>query len=200
MAPKAPRSGNLRVAASSTLSLDERLALRGIGPPAAAAVGPTVPPTSNASSSSNRCTRAMGSAASASAGPALPVPRAASTMVPLRSDMPVIKHARRGGVDAAMQASTSLGMEFLIGDLHQDREAASGRGVRASHLATWTKFHVKSTGVDGDRTQSPVLPLTPDKLVPVAALFKAGDYRSYANYLSSMKSFHLDGGHPWTEH
>ena len=55
---------------------------------------------------------------------------------PMRSDMPAVKNARRGGTEAAYQASLKAGMSSLIEDLHRDREAASGRGARASHLAT----------------------------------------------------------------
>ena len=181
------------VSTASTLSLAERRALRGIGPalttsgaPAVAAVAPGGRP-GNFPSSSKRKVGAYGNSASASAGPALSVPRSAATPLPLRSDMPVIRNVRRGGVAAAMEASTSMGMEFLMDDLYQDRDAASGKGVRSSHLATWTKFHIKAIGAGGDLERTPVLPLTLAKIVPVAALFKAGDYRSYANYLSTMK-------------
>ena len=115
--------------------------------------------------------------------------------------MPAIKNARRGSVDKALTAGLTVGIQSLIADLQGDREASSGRGVRASHLATWTKFHHRALGSNPDDLGStPVLPLTPAGVIPVAALFKAGDYRSYANYLASLKSFHLDFEHPWTEH
>ena len=91
-------------------------------------------------------------------------------------------------------------MQSLVNDLQRDREAASGQGVRSSHLATWTKFHHHALGEDATADgRTPVLPLTPDNIVLVAALFKAGDYRSYSNYLSDMKGYHLDEGHTWTE-
>ena len=56
----------------------------------------------------------------------------------------LLSNARRGGVEKAFEAGRSLGMDSLIDDLGEDHEAASGRGVRASHLATWTKFHHRS--------------------------------------------------------
>ena len=91
-------------------------------------------------------------------------------------------------------------MLSLVDDLQRDREAASGQGVRASHLATWTRFHHHALGEDADDAgKTPVFPLTPDNVVLVAALFKAGDYRSYDNYLSDVKGYHLDHGHDWTE-
>ena len=100
----------------------------------------------------------------------------------------------------AIQAGLTVGMQSLVDDLQRDREAASGQGVRASHLATWTKFHNTALGLDAAAAGgTPVFPLTPDNIVLVAALFKAGDYRSYANYLSDMKGYHLDHGHAWTE-
>ena len=139
----------------------------------------------------------MGGAASTSTAP---VPRVSSSSKPLRSDMAIIKHARRGGVTPAIQAGLTVGMQSLVDDLQRDREAASGQGVRASHLATWTKFHNHALGFDAAAAgRTPVFPLTPDNIVLVAALLKAGDYRSYANYLSDMKGYHLDYGHAWTE-
>ena len=44
-----------------------------------------------------------------------------------------------------------------------------------------------------------MLTLTPDGIVAVAALFKAGGYRCYANYWSAVKSEHIEVGHLWTE-
>ena len=37
---------------------------------------------------------------------------------------------------------------MTLDDLHEDREAASGKGVRASHLATWTAFHLRAAVSD----------------------------------------------------
>ena len=93
-----------------------------------------------------------------------------------------------------------MGMLSLVDDLQRDREVASGQGVRASHLAIWTKFHHHARGENADDVgKNPVFPLTPDNIVLVAALFKAGDYRSCTNYLSDVKGYHLDYGHTWTE-
>ena len=117
----------------------------------------------------------------------------------LRSDMPVVKNTRRGGAAQAFEAVRSEGMESLVGDMYRDREAASGVGTTKSHIATWTKFHDKVYGTIAGCGGTPVLPLVPDQVVAVAALFKAGDYRSYANYLASMKSKHLDEGYAWSE-
>jgi hypothetical protein len=43
-----------------------------------------------------------------------------------------------------------------------------------------------------------VLPLTTRKIISIAAFFKAGDFRSFPNYLSSLKSEHLDAGFDWS--
>ena len=111
-----------------------------------------------------------------------------------RSDMPIIKNARRGGAAQALEAMQSAGIQSLTDDLLRDREAASGVGSTKSHIATWTKFHDKVYGTTAGCGVTPVLPLMPNQVVAVAALFKAGDYRSYANYWASMKSRHLDEG------
>ena len=50
------------------------------------------------------------------------------------------------GLQAAA-ARTSLVTPPLVEDLQEDREVASGKGVRASHLATWTTFHFRAAVV-----------------------------------------------------
>ena len=117
----------------------------------------------------------------------------------LRSDMPVVKNARRGGADQAFAAARVEGMDSLVDDLYRDREAASGVGSTKSHIATWTKFHDKVYGTISGLGATPIMPLVPNQVIAVAALFKAGDYRSYANYLASMKAKHLDEGYAWSE-
>ena len=104
------------VAASTTLSLAERRALRGIGPaltntgtPAVAAVAPVGRPAIT-SSSSKRKVGALGGAASASAGSALLAPRVAAASLPLRSDMPVIKKR------ASVWGCHGRGGEYIDGD------------------------------------------------------------------------------------
>ena len=177
MAPKRSRSKNLSVLPGMSLSLEERRALKGLVPAAVVNGSPAV-----AASAS------LSAAPPVAGRPSIPLRNlgapAHTPPLPLRSDMPTIKNARRGGVATALDAGRSVGMLSLIDDLQQDREAASGKGVRASHLATWTTFHHRALGEDReDADRTPVLPLTPDKVVAVAALFKAGDYSSYANYL-----------------
>jgi hypothetical protein len=70
--------------------------------------------------------------------------------VPLRADMPAIKTLVAVASIKALTAGMTVGMDSLIADLQGDREASSGRGVRASHLATWTKFHHRARGVKPD--------------------------------------------------
>ena len=170
MSPKTSKSHNLSVIAASTLTLAERRALRGIGapsglngPPAVAAVSSLPPRTSaglptakprvnhgdpappSISSTMKRNARALDVAASS--GSASSAARITGAFVgsvptkPLRADMPTIKNTRRGGVSKALDAHFTVGMHSLVEDLDGDREAASGKGVRSSHLATWTTFH-----------------------------------------------------------
>ena len=47
----------------------------------------------------------------------------------------------------AAAARTSLVTHLLVDDLREDRQVASGKGVRASHLATWTTFRIRAAVV-----------------------------------------------------
>jgi hypothetical protein len=44
-----------------------------------------------------------------------------------------------------------------------------------------------------------MIPITPRSLVHVAALFKAGGYRGFPNYLSAVKALHIEAGHTWDQ-
>ena len=114
--------------------------------------------------------------------------------IPLRSDHASIRNSRRGGVDKAIRALEARGLETLVTELQTGRDAATGTGNRQSHINTWTEFHRRIFG-----PILPVLPITTKKLIPIGALFKAGDFRSFPNYLTSIKSYHLDEGHSWGE-
>ena len=116
----------------------------------------------------------------------------APSRLPLRPDHAKIRNSRRGGKDKAVRALESRGLGPLVDDLYTGRDAAIGTGNRQSHINTWTEFHVL---IFGDSL--PVLPITTKKLIPIGAMFKAGDFRSFPNYITSIKSHHLDEGHSW---
>jgi hypothetical protein len=121
MAPKRP-PGLLAVSAMGSRSLEELrarrdafLRARNLGPAAAAAA---VPPHTSAvvSASSKRKASALGGvvsdvAAATSSGIPPPAASRSCSSVPLRSDMPAIKNARRGSVDKALTAGMTVGID-----------------------------------------------------------------------------------------
>ena len=61
-------------------------------------------------------------------------------------------------------------------------------------VETWSKFHRQAFS---DCT--PVFPIIVAKMEAVAALFKAGQYRSFDNYLSNVRSAYIERGGEWTQ-
>ena len=78
-------------------------------------------------------------------------------------------------------------------DVVHDWYSNSARSNQAGLLKTWTELHVETYGDD-----VPVVPLSPSSLAAVAAVFKGGHYRSFANYSSAAKTEHVEAGYPWT--
>ena len=114
--------------------------------------------------------------------------------------MAVIRGVRRGGMAAAMDASSSQeGTALALADLRRDRHAASCRSSRQSLLNTWHRFHAAAHDTLGPIIPLQVLPLTTIGLEHVASYFKAGGYRSFENYLSVIKLSHIEAGHLWTD-
>ena len=75
--------------------------------------------------------------------------------------------------------------------------ARSSWGPRDSWLRTWCKMHHAWFGPGAD---ADVFPLTPVRIYAVAALFKAGRYRTMPNYMSRAKEEHISLGYDWDEH
>jgi hypothetical protein len=124
-----------------------------------------------------------GSASSSSHGP------------PARADAPTVKHARRGGVERALDGLQSTGFPSLLDDLVGDRDANSGRGTQLILLRTWTRFHDAVFGNPLEEGYLPMLPASARTIAAVAAIFKKGDYRSFPNYLSALKQDYVERGH-----
>jgi hypothetical protein len=116
-----------------------------------------------------------------------------------RADAPVIKHARRGDPARAISADSTLGFSTLLDNLIRDRDSASAAGGRVSLLRTWSTFHAQVFGALDDPASVPLYPATARTVTAVAALFKAGDYRSFANYLSALKAQHIEHGFVWDQ-
>ena len=80
-------------------------------------------------------------------------------------------------------------LRALLRDVHSN----SSRGSSASLLKTWESIHRSWHGPD-----VPVWPLTPEKLA-VAAVMKWKKYRSFPNYLSRAKEYHVALAGVWGE-
>ena len=83
--------------------------------------------------------------------------------------------------------------EELMAALLADVTVPGTARSKLSSWATWTVYHQRWHGAS-----VPVLPLTAAKMQAVAAQMKAQNYRSFPNYLSALRGFHLDAHHVWT--
>ena len=108
-----------------------------------------------------------------------------------RADVPVIKDHARASLSVALHAaSEDQVFETAVDALDRDMFAATSAGPRQAVLATYSKLHRAANGAD-----APVLPLTADMVRKTAALFKAGGYKSYRNYISRLREDHIAAGH-----
>ena len=95
-----------------------------------------------------------------------------------RHNAPRIRHTLRGSLDEVLTASSTVeGRHAALQVLDRDQHAQTAMGPRRSLLNTWSNMHHSWFGAD-----VPVLPLDEIKLHAVAALFKAGRYRSFSQY------------------
>lgn len=111
-----------------------------------------------------------------------------------RSDQPRVIYNTRASKDIAMEAaSTQDTMNEAIMNLENDFHAASTKASRSSCLNTWLQFHHAWF-----QHEDP-FPLTKDKIIAIAALFKKGKYKSFPNYLSRVKEEHVKAGFAWDD-
>ncbi len=115
----------------------------------------------------------------------------------LRHDAPAVRNVRRGSFADASAELARLGVGPMVDDLVRDRHARSSIAACTSWLNTWRRFH--DLAFRGYVPVVPMYPVTPLTLVHVAALFKAGGYRGFANYLSALKSAHIEAGFEWDQ-
>ena len=127
---------------------------------------------------------AMAMAASSSAAPVRAAPKVAA------KSAPAYPQARRGSIAEALAAAASPEtMQEAVDVFRRDKYAASSAAARASWLRTWCTLH--SAAHAGERPQAPPFPLTVGSIQKVAALFKAGRYLSFDNYINRAKAEHL---------
>ena len=111
-----------------------------------------------------------------------------------RSDAPVVRNLRRGSAAEAVASLHRLGAAALEADLRQGKVAKTSAAPATSVWKTWQGYHYDVFGDELDP-----LPITPQKLVSVGSLFKAGGYRSFANYATGAKNAHIEAGHHWCQ-
>ena len=111
-----------------------------------------------------------------------------------RADAPVVRHIKRGSATLAVARLNERGLDSLVDDLRHDKVARTSAGPNASTWKTWQSYHEMALG-----PEIPKLPITPDILVAIGAVFKGGEYRSFPNYASSAKNQHVEARHEWTQ-
>ena len=109
--------------------------------------------------------------------------------------------ATRGSLVAAgATAASDENMAVAIAALLKDQFASTSAAARNSMLRTWMSMHRMAHCRDAE--PPPAFPLTEDKLIRIAALFKSAGYKSFDNYLSRAKAEHLalgiESGGEWT--
>ena len=112
-----------------------------------------------------------------------------------RHDASVVRHLRRGTCTDALAALEAEGVSAVVDALLQDRYSRSAAASNASLLKTWQRFRFQAFA--HELPQVPLLPITARSLILIGALFKAGGYRSYPNYVSVLRGLHIDDGHDW---
>ena len=119
----------------------------------------------------------------------------ASPTLAARKDAPAWHPTSRGAKKCASSVTDSLtSRDLALHDLHQDTNAHSASGPRASTFSKWVSFHHLWFG-----EQVPPFPLTTFKIYAIGAMFKAGGYWSGSNYLSRAKEEHVSRGFLWTD-
>ena len=106
-----------------------------------------------------------------------------------------MRYLRRGTCTEALAALEVEGVSVVVDALLQDRYTRSAAASNASLLKTWERFHFQA--FRHEHPQVPLLPLTVRCLVMIGALFKAGGYRSYPNYVSIIRGLHVEAGYDW---
>ena len=106
----------------------------------------------------------------------------------------IIKNKVRGSMDKAMKAASSdLEKRMALEALENEMFTKGTRTQQRAAWNTWCKFHRAWFG------HRRMLPLTPGKILGVGAMFHAGSYRSFPNYLSAARQLHIQRGFPITD-
>ena len=112
-----------------------------------------------------------------------------------RRDAPRVQHSTKGNLEAALAAvATEEARAEADAAYRRDMYSTTGPSVRNAAWSTWCKLHVKRFG-----EALPFVPLTVTIVAGILAGFKAGRYRSVANYASVARSVHIRAGYTFTD-
>ena len=113
-----------------------------------------------------------------------------------RKDVPNVRYVKRGSMEKALDAvSTAEGRKKATQDLEQNMFASGTAEVRDASWSSWCRLHDGWFGPG----RVDYLPLTVGKIKSVGAAFRAGDYRSFHNYVSMAVDQHVMEGHAYPE-
>lgn len=117
-----------------------------------------------------------------------PEPRpAAAARQSARALAPVVRIAARASLTTALDvASSAAARQAALDDFDADVLANSSKVAKAGLWNTWSRLHRAWFG-----DARPVVPLQADSIRAVAALFKAGHYTSFINYITTAKAHHI---------
>ena len=127
-----------------------------------------------------------------------PASSSRDVFAPTRLAAPQVVPPARASLTAALDtAASEESRRLAITEFEVAKTANSAKVVRASQWRTYRRLHYA-----WHPSNVPVLPLTTLKISQVAAMFKAGRYTSYANYMAVAKGEHIAAfdthGVPWT--
>lgn len=110
-----------------------------------------------------------------------------------RKDVPEVRDSKRGRLELAMavtqsESSRSKARDLLVSNMY----AKSSIAPQDALESTWRKFHIAWFG-----ETVPMLPLDKDKMVAVSSMFRAGQYRSFRNYIYKVRDLRISEDYPW---
>ena len=114
-----------------------------------------------------------------------------------RKDAPPANATLRGNKRVSLEVARNPDLMSKAMDQYT-AEWYSTNDTSSSNWNTWQEFHRAYWDHHGFPDE-PVLPLTPQKIHIVGALFKVGRYRTTKNYLNISKTRHVESGGKWSE-
>ena len=114
---------------------------------------------------------------------------------PPRKDQPEIRNAKRGSAQLAKEAARDDASKAeAFAELELNMYSKSNVVPRASYLRRWVESHH-----DWFCGTCDPLPLTPMKMMAVAAMFRKGHYRRFPNYMQRIVDEHREQGFAFSE-